>query len=152
MDVDDLDLAEPALSAARALKKKHPNISFTSGRRGAVDQARAMASNVVHKRDWIRRTYTATAESRALQAWVDSHPQADTQAEIQAGLLGIMRGWNDAQKGRLSKHFSGQAFDVQLIPNGATATAVKATIRGLPGLTKFLEREGGLVRWHAQFA
>ncbi len=31
------------------------------------------------------------------------------------------------------------------------AEAIKKTIRGLSGLDKFLDTEGGLVRWHAQF-
>ena len=31
------------------------------------------------------------------------------------------------------------------------AEAIKKTIRGLDGLDKFLDKEGGLVRWHAQF-
>ena len=51
----------------------------------------------------------------------------------------------------MSKHFSGEAFDVQPVP-GSKGEAIKAAIRKLPGLVKFLEAEGGLVRWHAQFA
>lgn len=31
------------------------------------------------------------------------------------------------------------------------ADQIKKAIRGLPGLGLFLEKEGGLVRWHAQF-
>jgi len=30
--------------------------------------------------------------------------------------------------------------------------SIKATIRKLPGLGKFLDHEGGLVRWHVQMA
>jgi hypothetical protein len=55
----------------------------------------------------------------------------------------------DAKVAKLSKHLSGQAFDVQ--PVEADADKIKETIRGLSGLDKFLEKEGGLVRWHAQF-
>lgn len=151
MQIADLDLAEPALTGAIMLKKKHPQIVFTSGRRGVVDQARAMASNVVHNRRWIEETYRDTPERRALQSWVDTHPMADTRDELQAGFMAVMRDWTDAQKGRLSKHFNGLAFDVQPLSAGPQATAIKASIRGLPGLTKFLEKEGGLIRWHAQF-
>ena len=151
MDVSDLDLAEPALAGATRLQHQFPNIVFTSGRRTVTDQARAMASNVVHNRDWIAQTYRATPERAELQAWVDTHPQATTRAALQAGLKHVMDGWTDKQKDKLSKHFSGLAFDVQPLPNGATATAVKAAIRALPHLVKFLETEGGLVRWHAQF-
>lgn len=152
MEIADLDLAEPALGAAILLKQVHPNISFTSGRRAVKDQARAMASNVVHNREWIRETYTNTAESASLQAWVDAHPQATTRDAIQAGLQAVMRDWTNAQKGKLSKHFSGLAFDVEPVPDGEAATAIKHSITRLPGLVKFLEKEGGLTRWHAQFA
>jgi hypothetical protein len=148
---DQLNLAEPALSAARALQAAHPDVVFTSGRRGVPDQARAMAQNVMRNRKWIARTYVATPSSRALQAWVDGHPLAN-QVQVEGGLAAIMASWSDAQKAQLSAHFSGHAFDVQPLPDGPRAEAVKAAIRALPGLTKFLESEGGLVRWHAQFA
>ena len=36
-------------------------------------------------------------------------------------------------------------------PVGPTATKVKAFIQDLPGLNVFLDKEGGLTRWHAQF-
>ena len=42
---------------------------------------------------------------------------------------------------------SGLAFDVQ--PVTEDADAIKKSIRALAGLDKFLEMEGGLVRWHA---
>lgn len=152
MDVDELNLAEPALTAARLLKQRHPEISFTSGRRAVADQARAMASNVRLNRQWIAETYRKTAERDELQAWVDAHPDATSAAAIASGLRKVMNGWTDAQRARLSKHFSGQAFDVQPLAAGPQAEAVKQSIRALPGLTKFLEKEGGLIRWHAQFA
>lgn len=151
MKPEDLGLAEPARSAAVALHARFPEVLFTSGRRGVADQARAMAQNVVSNRRWIEETYKPTAESRALQNWVDTHPTAASQDKIARGLAAVMVTWTDSQKGRLSKHFSGQAFDVHPVP-GDKGKAIKAHIRTLPGLTKFLEKEGGLVRWHAQFA
>lgn len=151
MKPEDLGLAEPARSAAAALYAQFPDVLFTSGRRGVGDQARAMASNIVANRRWIAETYMPTAESQALQKWVDTHPAAVSQDKIAQGLAGVMVTWTDAQKGKVSKHFSGEAFDVQPVP-GDKGKAIKAYIRTLPGLTKFLEKEGGLVRWHAQFA
>lgn len=150
MKASQLDLIGAAKAGAEALERKHPDVSFTSGRRGVADQARAMASNVVKNRHWIAETYSNTAESRSLQVWVSANPQADTQAEIAAGLQAIMAKWSDAQKSRLSKHFSGEAWDVQPV-GGPKGVAIKASIRALPGLVKFLEKEGGLVRWHCQF-
>jgi len=124
-------------------------VKFTSGRRNKDDQARAMASNVVHNRKWIEETYVSTTISKACQKWVDDNPDKKTQDEIAAGLLSVMNAAADADLGKLSKHLSGDASDVQ--PVETDAEAIKKTIRGLSGLDKFLEKEGGLVRWHAQF-
>lgn len=149
--IDALNLAPPARAAALELLRQHPDVVFTSGRRDAADQARAMAGNIVWNRRWIGQTYRATAERDQLQAWVDAHPEFKTRDTIAAGLLAIMETWTDAQRAKLSRHFAGLAFDVQPV-FGSPGEAIKATIRKLPGLVKFLENEGGLVRWHAEFA
>jgi hypothetical protein len=149
VSIDDLDLVDFAADAARILLKAHPEVLFTSGRRTVDEQASAMAANVVKRRKWIEQTYVKTAERDALQNWIDSHPEARTQAAISTGLQSIMSGWSDDQKTLVSLHFCGHAFDVQPIANG---DAIKKTIRSLPNLRKFLETEGGLVRWHADFA
>jgi hypothetical protein len=149
--IPELDLAPAALNGATTLLAAHPGIVFTSGRRDVTAQARAMASNIVANRQWVAETYKATPERAALQDWVDAHPAANTQAAIADGLAAVMAPWNDVQKGRLSKHFSGQAFDLQPMAPGAAADAVKAAIHALPGAPLFLEREGGLLRWHVQF-
>jgi len=80
---------------------------------------------------------------------VDDNPDKKTKDEIQEGLLGVLNDLTDAQLALLSKHLSGQAFDVQ--PVETDADEIKKTIRNLKGLDRFLEKEGGLVRWHAQF-
>ena len=80
---------------------------------------------------------------------MDDHPEAKTKEQIAAGLLSVMKGASDVDVAKLSKHLTGDAFDVQ--PVTANAEAIKATIRSLDGLDKFLDKEGGLVRWHAQF-
>jgi lysozyme family protein len=145
----ELGLVDYAKAAADALLARHPEVVFTSGRRNASDQARAMSGNIVANRNYVRDTYADHAESRALQRWVDDHPGAG-KAAIAAGLASVMAGWSDQQKQRLSRHFSGQAFDVQPI-DGPAGEAIKNSIRALPNLRKFLEREAGLVRWHADF-
>ena len=147
--IEALDLAEPARSGAYSLKGQFPSVVFTSGRRGKADQARAMASNVVSNRKWIQQTYLANDASRACQQWVDEHSEAVTKADIAQGLLDTLDSLTDDQVGRISKHLSGEAFDVQ--PVTENAAAIKAAILALPGLSKFLDKEGGLVRWHAQF-
>ena len=146
--IEALQLRGAAKRAAYALKKKHPSVRFTSGRRNKEDQARAMASNVVLNRKWIEETYVSTAASRACQSWVNKNPGKVTKEDLTAGLVSVLSKLTDSQLAMLSKHLSGDAFDVQ--PVEANAAAIKKTIRQLPGV-KFLEKEGGLVRWHAQF-
>jgi hypothetical protein len=148
-DIEALDLAETARKAAYALKKAHPSIKFTSGRRSKEDQARAMASNVVKNRKWIEQTYASSMLRTKCQDWVDKNTDKKMQAEIAEGLLSVFNAVADVDLGKFSKHLSGEAFDVQ--PVDKDADAIKKTIRGLSGLDKFLDTEGGLVRWHAQF-
>ena len=149
--IEALDLAPVAKAAAYELKRLHPAVVFTSGRRDKAGQARAMASNVVKNRNrkWIVQTYKASEACTACQKWVDDHPEATTQAQIQDGLLSVFNSLSDNQLGVLSNHLSGKAFDVQPVDQGAEA--IKASIRGLKGLELFLDREGGLTRWHAEF-
>ena len=149
--IEALDLAPVAKAAAYALKRLHPDVVFTSGRRDKVAQARAMAQNVVGNRKWIARTYVAHEASAACQKWVDDHPEATTAKQIQKGLESVFAKLTVAQLGRLSRHLSGEAFDVQPVTDAARARAIKSSLRTLEGLDKFLEKEGGLVRWHAQF-
>lgn len=148
-EIEALDLAPVARAAAYALKKAHPGVKFTSGRRGKEDQARAMASNVVSNRKWIEQTYKNTALRKKCQDWVNNNPTQTTREQITQGLLQVFNAASDVELGTLSKHLSGMAFYVQ--PVDRDAAAIKKTIRGLSGLGLFLDTEGGLVRWHAQF-
>lgn len=148
-EIEALDLSPVAKAAAYALKTAHPSVKFTSGRRGKDDQARAMASNVVFNRKWIQETYVANDASKACQKWVDDNPTKKAKTDVAAGLFAVMNALTDAQLSKLSKHLSGDAFDVQ--PVDQDADAIKATINTLTGLSRFLDKEGGLVRWHAQF-
>jgi len=148
-EIEALDLALTAKIAAYALKKAHPDVEFTSGRRNKRDQARAMSENVVLNRKWIEQTYAKTTARDNCQKWVDDHPDKQTQEEIEAGLASVIEALPDAELAKLSKHLSGEAFDVQ--PVTVDAEKIKATIRSLPGQNVFLDMEGGLIRWHAQF-
>jgi hypothetical protein len=147
--IEALKLNDTARQAAYNLKAKHPGIIFTSGRRDKADQARAMASNVVKNRKWIVLTYKPTRVSAACQDWVDQNPAATSASEIADGLESVLNGFHEHELRQLSKHLSGDAFDVQ--PVTQNAAQIEADIRALPGLDKFLDKEGGLLRWHAQF-
>jgi hypothetical protein len=149
-NIDSLKLSPKAKKAAEILLKKHPDIVFTSGRRDLEGQARAMAGNVVKKRDYIKNTYSKNEASQACQKWVDDHPDAKTQKEIAAGLLETFKKLGP-KVGQISKHLTGDAFDIQPVNDKEKADAIKKSIHELPGLQKFLEKEAGLERWHAQF-
>ena len=146
MTIEEMQLEPVAKNAATLLQAKHPNIQFTSGRRTTFQQAHAMAANVVLNRKWIGQTYLAGAK---LQQWVDQHPEAKTIDQVTAGLEQTMNSMPEEELVKISRHLTGKAFDVS--PVTANAAALKADILKLPGLHKFLDKEGGLVRWHAQF-
>lgn len=148
-DIERLDLAPAAKRAALLLHEAHPEVHFVSGRRTLARQARAMARNIVESadRNWIENVYLAAAP---LQAWVNDHPEAMTVEALAAGLDETLQGMSPADRARVSKHLSGDAFDLRPVHGGPEA-AIRATIRGLPGLVKFIDREGGLERWHVQF-
>jgi hypothetical protein len=148
--ISDLDLVDYAEASAKKLKADFPSVVFTSGRRNSQQQADAMAGNIAQNRKWIEQTYMASTERDELQKWVDSHPSATTKEQISAGLIGIMNAWSDARKKNLSRHFSGQAFDVQPVA-GTPGDLMKTAIKALPNLRTFLEKEGGLIIWHADF-
>jgi hypothetical protein len=150
LSVDDLGLVDYAKAAALKLQSDFPNVIFTSGRRNVEQQAGAMAGNIVQNRHWITDTYAASQERDELQSWVDANAGATTKQAIANGLTGIMSNWTDQQKSRFSRHFSGQAFDVQPVA-GSGGDNIKAGIRSLPNLRTFLDTEGGLIIWHADF-
>jgi hypothetical protein len=89
-----------------------------------------------------RGTYVQSAARDACQKWVDENKYRKTRPEITAGLKEVLDALSNAQLAHLSKHLSGDAFDVQ--PVDRDADRIKRTIRALPGLGKFLEKEGGL--------
>jgi hypothetical protein len=147
--IEKLSLRSIARAAAYELKRRHPDVVFTSGRRDKASQARAMAENCVGRPTWISATYAPGKASQACQQWVLRNPQAATAAEIAAGLLSTMNALTDTDLGQLSRHLSGDAFDIQPVePDHAD---IKGSIHALPGLRSFLDREGDLVRWHAEF-
>lgn len=149
VEIEALGLADTAKKAAYSLKKQQPTVSFTSGKRTKQDQARAMASNVLLNRKWIEETYAKSNVRNDCQKWIDENSEKKTAEEIEIGLIEVLNKYTDEQLGVFSKHISGMAFDIQPVDEGADK--MKQTIKGLEGLDKFLEKEGGLTRWHAQF-
>lgn len=150
MRIDELNLEPVAQRGAELLLAAHPWITFTSGRRSPVDQARAMAQNVAKNRMWIIQTYRPSQLIGRMQLAIERSPGVITVPDIANLLLDAMLGVPAAELMALSRHLTGMAFDVQPV-HGRRGMAVKQTIATLPGLDKFLDHEGGLERWHVQF-
>lgn len=124
-------------------------IRFTSGRRSRYQQAQAMAHNIVLAgRSWVRRTYRPSPVRDAVEDWLREHPEAKTLDEITSGIALVLEAFTDDDLRQLSRHMSGEAVDIDPI-EGPMGERVHARLMELPGV-KFLDREGGLVRWHLQ--
>lgn len=144
-----MGLRDNALRAAVELTAQFSRkVTITSGRRTLAAQAAAMAENIVKDPKWW--PYKASKAARLLHAWLDSHPNA-SQVQMQVGLETVMRTLTDEDLAKLSKHLSGDAFDVAPIA-GEFGGAVAAFLRMLAAKYngRFLEREGDLIRWHWQ--
>lgn len=151
LSIGALDLIDPARAGASTLLAAHSDsVVFLSGRRTVAAQAEAMAGNVLLNRRWIEQTYAPSAQRAALQGWVDANPAAATKTDVAAGLAGVMADWSDAEKLKVSRHMAGLAFDLKSL-TGTEGMAVRQTIAALPHLRRFLDKEGGLVRWHVEF-
>lgn len=150
-ELEDLELSEAAKKAAKELKRAFPEVVFTSGKRDATEQASAMAENIATSgnRKWIKETYAVSTASTKLQKWVDENEKATTKDAIAEGLKKTMDALSESERRLLSKHLTGDAFDVQ--PVDKDAEKIKEKMKALTGLTKFFDKEGGLVRWHCQF-
>lgn len=138
-------LSSTAKATAEDLLKKCPNAVLTSGGRDILGQAKAMADNIVSskKRDWIQRTYKDSTAKTLLQNWVNAHPEAVKSYDIQKGLFATMSEMPSTQIALISKHLSGDAFDVR---PGDQCTYL--FLYALPG---FINGENGVNVWHIQF-
>ena len=148
-EIEGLNLNPLAKQAASILAARFPSTRFTSGRRTLDEQAAAMAQNISADRNYVKQTYKESDIAKACQGWVDKHPNVVTVPEITQGLLEELGKFSPDQTSKLSRHLSGDAFDVQPVLVGAEA--IVAFIRSLPNLELFLTKEGKLDRWHAQF-
>jgi hypothetical protein len=148
LKASELGLVGAALQAALDFEATFPSASFTSGRRSLEDQARAMAQNVWLNEKWIAQTYLQSPASTACQLWVDDVTKPVTAEQIEVGLLSVLEQFNPMQLAHLSKHLSGEAFDVQPCDDNAQKIWLYVRAARLGG--KFLEKEGGLTRWHLQ--
>jgi hypothetical protein len=128
--------------------------SFTSGRRGIDDQARADAQCVVESRSFIANTYAPSPVRDAMVAVCDANPTADaaTLGPLFATCLGQ---FSDDDLSHFSLHLSGNAVDAAPIGDPereewATKYVAAWVAAGGSARSKVLTRESGLPRLHIQ--
>lgn len=148
-EVHELNLARDPKRAAIELKTKHPGIIFTAGRRTVEDEAKTMAAQVAKRRTWIADNYPESPVHRRLQDWVVQNPTALSEEEIARGLALIMTNFTDGERGQVSGHLVGMAFDIQ--PPATDTDKIKAEIKNLPHIERLLENIEGENSWHIQF-
>lgn len=152
LSIAQMKLSRIAREGAERLQAECPWVVFTSGRRDLDEQAHAMAVNVSLNRNWIRETYL---HADSLHQWVMAHPEADTAKALHEGLYQHLLSLPDSAVFKISYHLTGDAFDVRPMVHEGKSTLygekILDVMRSLPGLDKVLLKEGGLVRWHAQF-
>lgn len=157
----EMHLSPNAQDAARIVLAQHPDVVFTSGRRDARDQARAMAENTIrYGTDWLGQTYKNQQMVSSLVRWAHTH--LDQVGSVSLMTEGFYQTLVNEQAGQLSQfpHCRGDAFDIQC-PRFAdgrideqAVTNIRRTIETLPnrlGLQLILTREGAHRVVHAQF-
>jgi hypothetical protein len=144
-------LVGDALNVATELLRRFPDAELTSGKRDLKEQAAAMATNVLKERGWIGATYKPSPVSQALHAWALEKRHVRVKGDLAFGLLDMMRRFTPFELGKLSLHLTGEAFDVRPM-NTARGMSLKKYLAEAAADKggKFLEREGGLIRWHWQ--
>lgn len=159
--IDEMHLSTNARRAAQLVFVKHPTVLFTSGRRDARDQARAMAENTIrYGTDWLGQTYKNQAMVAALVHWTHTH--LDSAASVTLMTDGFYQTLVNDQAGQLTQfpHCRGDAFDIQCPRfvdgriNEEETSRIRHTIETVPmalGLQLILTREGQHRVIHAQF-
>lgn len=141
-------LVGAAAKVAGEMLAMFPGVVITSGRRSVAEQALAMARNVSRNRNWIAETYKAPL-CRAAQ---ECHAIAQKCPDAQTGTLAhrfaaAIEAQSAAEQRKLTKHITGEAFDVRPASDHVKLFLDDAAKREGG---KFLTREGGLVIWHWQ--
>jgi hypothetical protein len=161
MTIDQMDLAPNAKRAAIIVQAAHPGIVWTSGRRDARAQARAMAENTLrYGVAWLGQTYKNREMVQQLEAWMATHLDHTASKALMAE--GFYLTLLQQQAGQFAQfpHCRGDAWDIQCPRFGdgrideLAVSAIRRTIEQLPialGLQLILTREGAHRVIHAQF-
>lgn len=155
MKLVELQLTGVALQVATDLVARFP-VTFTSGRRTVHEQADAMAADIISSglgADWIIQTYVPSYARGACFAAVYDLTMPLALDAVKQALCNVLSHMTDADLFRLSHHLGGCAFDLRPEPLavwwGACMAWLGDECRAKKG--KLLQREGVLVRTHAEF-
>lgn len=166
LTIDAMNLLPNTKRAAEIIQQQHPSVEFTSGRRGARDQARAMAQNVVAVGpSWVFNTYNAKQPKMVsvMMTHMEEHPDRAKQVSL------LTEDFHDILTEYFLPafmkfpHFQGRAFDIRWprFPRSGeidfakgeqicyTIANLKDTFR-IP-LELLLKRESGVFVIHSQY-
>lgn len=155
-DLSRWHLSPRAEAGLRWTLSRWPWLTVTSGRRTLAQQITAMATNVSrYGRLWIARTYRPTPLIESMTQWLLAQPEGELTPEaIRSGLMGLAEQAPDQHWMRLSRHLSGDAWDLAW-PGEKLGVSIAETIRlEMPKpyqLDRVLTNEGGLRLLHVQF-
>ena len=106
-----------------------------------------MSQNIAADKTYLIKTYKSSKAKDACVAWCENNPSKKAK-DIEAGLLKVLNDLSDTDVQKISRHLGGLAFDVQ--PNSCDLKTLKSIVeKQFSG--EFLDHEGKLCRWHAQF-
>lgn len=155
-----------ARRAAEIIQAEHPYVEFTSGRRDMLDQARAMAQNVVASGPgWLVSTYSAKQPKMVsiLGTHISENPGIEKDVlQLTDDFNRLMHEYLTAEFQRFP-HFQGRAFDIRWprLPNSWAIDFTKGeqicyTIANLKPIHRvpmelMLKKEGGIYVIHSQY-
>ena len=135
-----------------ALMAAVPTLKVTSGRRTLTSQLEAMLVNEAQKPGYIAATYIQTPLIKWLIRKIkqDKNVMMSPARRALGYTFDIEDKFSHADQQRLSRHITGDAVDYQPGTPAEEAAILKVLATMPP--TKFLTKEGPLVRWHISLA
>lgn len=166
LTIADLNLLPNTKRAAEIIQQEHPYVEFTSGRRDALDQARAMAQNVAAIGPaWISNTYSAKQPKMVAVMMTHMEENPDRAKDILCLTEDFHHILTEYFLPAFMKfpHFQGRAFDIRWprFPRSGEIDFAKGericyTISNLKEMFRiplelFLKRESGVFVIHSQY-
>ncbi len=166
MTIEEMNLLPNTKRAAEIIQQQHPYVEFTSGRRSALDQARAMAQNTVAIGPaWVFNTYNAKQPKMVsvMMTHMEEHPDRAKQVgPLTEDFHHILTEYFLPAFMKFP-HFQGRAFDIRWprFPRSGEIDFAKGeqicyTIANLKEMFRIplellLKRESGVFVIHSQY-